>query len=89
MTMDDIYSPWSEREIWPFLKGAKSQKSKRPYPPKIDAHAYLIILKVFVCFSMFTYPSLFTYCFESLNAYHNVLSYSYLAAKKSLQFRAK
>ena len=71
MTTD--YSPWSEREIWPFLKGAKSQKPKMPYPPKIGAHAYLIILKVFVCFSMFTYPSLFTYCFESLNAYHNVL----------------
>ena len=68
MTMD--YSPWSEREIWLFLKGAKSQKPKRPYPPKIGAHAYLIILKVFVCFSMFTYPSLFTYCFESLNACH-------------------
>ena len=83
------YSPWSEREIWPFLKGAKSQKPKRPYPPKIGAHAYLIILKVFVRFSMFTYPSLFTYCFESLNVYHNVLSSSYLAAKKSLQFRAK
>ena len=28
------YSPWSEREIWPFLKVAISQKLKRSRPPK-------------------------------------------------------
>ena len=68
---------------------SKISETKEAIPTKIDAHVYLIILKVFVCFSMFTYLSLFTYCFESLNAYHNALSYSYLAAKKSLQFRTK
>ena len=33
MTMD--YSPWSEREIWPFLKVAISPKPKKPHPPKL------------------------------------------------------
>ena len=33
MTMD--YSPWSEREIWPFLKVAISPKPKRARPPKL------------------------------------------------------
>ena len=33
MTMD--YSPWSEREIWPFLKVAISLKPKKPHPPKL------------------------------------------------------
>ena len=33
MTMD--YSPWSEREIWPFLRVAVSPKLKRPRPPKL------------------------------------------------------
>ena len=33
MTMD--YSPWSERENWPFLKVAVSPKLKRPRPPKL------------------------------------------------------
>ena len=61
---------------------SKISETKEAVPTKIGAHAYLIILKVFVCFSIFTYLSLFTYCFESLNAYHNVLSSSYLAAKK-------
>ena len=31
MTMD--YSPWSEREIWPFLKVAVSLKPERHRPP--------------------------------------------------------
>ena len=31
MTMD--YSPWVEREIWPFLKVAISPKPKRSHPP--------------------------------------------------------
>ena len=34
MTMD-YNSPWSEREIWPFLKVAVSLKSKRSCPPKL------------------------------------------------------
>ena len=29
------YSPWSEREIWPFLKVAVSPKPERPCPPKL------------------------------------------------------
>ena len=32
MTMD--YSPWSERENWPFLRVAVSPKLKRSHPPK-------------------------------------------------------
>ena len=33
MTMD--YSPWVEREIWPFLKVAVSSKPERSRPPKL------------------------------------------------------
>ena len=33
MTMD--YSPWPEREIWPFLKVAISPKAERQRPPKL------------------------------------------------------
>ena len=33
MTMD--YSPWSEREIWPFLKVAISPKPEKSRPPKL------------------------------------------------------
>ena len=33
MTMD--YSPWSEREFWPFLKVAISLKLERSCPPKL------------------------------------------------------
>ena len=33
MTMD--YSPWVEREIWPFLKVAVSPKLERSRPPKL------------------------------------------------------
>ena len=33
MTMD--YSPWSEGEIWPFLKVAVSPKPERLCPPKL------------------------------------------------------
>ena len=32
MTMD--YSPWVEREIWPFLRVAVSPKLERSHPPK-------------------------------------------------------
>ena len=33
MTMD--YSPWSEREIRPFLKVAISPKPEKVHPPKL------------------------------------------------------
>ena len=33
MTMD--YSPWFEREIWPFLRVAVSPKPERSRPPKL------------------------------------------------------
>ena len=33
MTMD--YSPWSEKEFWPFLKVAISPKVERPHSPKL------------------------------------------------------
>ena len=33
MTMD--YSPWSERENWPFLRVAVSPKPERPRLPKL------------------------------------------------------
>ena len=33
MTMD--YSPWSEREIWPFLKVAISLKPEKLHQPKL------------------------------------------------------
>ena len=38
MTMD--YSPWVEREIWPFLKVPISPKPKRSRPPKL-VHMYV------------------------------------------------
>ena len=33
------YSPWSEREIWPFLRVAISPKQKRTRITKIGVHA--------------------------------------------------
>ena len=33
MTMD--YSPWVEREIYPFLKVAVTPKPEKPHPPKL------------------------------------------------------
>ena len=38
MTMD--YSPWSDREIWPFVKVAVSPKPERSHPPKL-VHMYV------------------------------------------------
>ena len=35
-----ITSPWSEREIWPFLKVAISPKPKKATPTKISVHAF-------------------------------------------------
>ena len=44
MTMD--YSPWSEREIWPFLRVAVSPKPKRPHPPKL---VYMHVTSTHTC----------------------------------------
>ena len=45
MTMD--YSPWSEREIWLFLKVAVSPKLERPRPPKL---VYIYILYMYIIY---------------------------------------
>ena len=44
MTMD--YSPWSEREIWPFLRVAVSPKPERPCPPKL---MYMYVTSTHTC----------------------------------------
>ena len=44
MTMD--YSPWSEREIWPFLKVAVSPKPKKSRPPKL---VYMHATSIYSC----------------------------------------
>ena len=44
MTMD--YSPWSEREIWPFLKVAIFPKPNRSHPPKL---VYMLVTCVYTC----------------------------------------
>ena len=44
MTMD--YSPWSEREIWPFLKVVISPKSEKPHPPKL---VYMHVTSIPTC----------------------------------------
>ena len=33
-----LYSPWSEREIWPFLRVAVSPKPEKSTPTKIGVH---------------------------------------------------
>ena len=44
MTMD--YSPWVEREIWPFLRVAVSPKPKRPHPSKL---VYMHVTSIPIC----------------------------------------
>ena len=44
MTMD--YSPWSEREIWPFLRVAVSPKPKKTHPPKL---VYMHVTSMSTC----------------------------------------
>ena len=44
MTMD--YSPWSEREIWPFLRVAVSSKPEVLHPPK---SVYVYITSIPAC----------------------------------------
>ena len=38
------YSPWSEREIWSFLKGSKISKTEEATPTKIGLPAFHINL---------------------------------------------
>ena len=33
------YSPWSEREIWPFFEGSSISETEKVTPTKIGAHA--------------------------------------------------
>ena len=42
MTMD--YSPWSEREIWPFFEGSNISETRMAMPIKIGVHAFDIKL---------------------------------------------
>ena len=42
MTMD--YSPWSEREIWSFLKVANISETRMATPIKVGVHAQYIDL---------------------------------------------
>ena len=51
MTMD--YSPWSERENWPFLKVAVSPKPERHRPPKLVCMHVTSILTCMNFFSRF------------------------------------
>ena len=44
MTMD--YSPWVEREIWPFLRVTVSPEPKRPRPPKL---VYMHVTSIPTC----------------------------------------
>ena len=40
MTMD--YSPWSEREIWPFFESSDISETEEDTPTKIGVHACYI-----------------------------------------------
>ena len=51
MTMD--YSPWPEREIWPFLKVAISLKPERPCPPKLVCMHLILIPTCMIFLSQF------------------------------------
>ena len=43
-----LYSPWSEREIWPFLRVPVSPKLERPCPPKlVYMHAKSLLAYIF------------------------------------------
>ena len=44
MTMD--YSPWVERENWPFLKVVVSLKPERSRPPKL---VYMYVTSTSIC----------------------------------------
>ena len=50
------YSPWSEREIWSFLKVAVSPKLERPRPPKLVCiyilYMYIIYIYIYSNFGI-------------------------------------
>ena len=46
MTIDYIYSPWPEREIWPFLRVAVSSKPEVLCPPK---SVYMYVISTHTC----------------------------------------
>ena len=54
-----LYSPWLEREIWPFLRVAVSPKLKKPHPPKLvymhvtSTHTCMIFLSRFQSIKFF------------------------------------
>ena len=39
-----LYSPWSEREIWPFLKSSNISETRMATPIKIGVYAQYIDL---------------------------------------------
>ena len=41
-----LYSPWSEREIWPFLRVAVSPKPKKTHPPKLVC---IHLTSIYIC----------------------------------------
>ena len=41
-----LYSPWVEREIWPFLKVAISPKPEESHPPKL---VYINLISIPIC----------------------------------------
>ena len=45
------YSPWSERENWPFLRVAVSPKPKRPRPPKLVS---MNMTSILTCMNFFS-----------------------------------
>ena len=47
MIMD--YSPWVEREIWPFLKGSNISETGEVTPTKIGVYVYSMVTKKFNC----------------------------------------
>ena len=60
------YSPWSEREIWPFLRVAVSPKPERPRPPKsvymhvASTHTCMNFLRQFRLIKFFDDHGLYT-----------------------------
>ena len=48
---DHGYSPWSEREIWSFLKIAVSPKPKRHHPPKLVC---MHVTSIHTCMNFFS-----------------------------------
>ena len=51
------YSPWFEREIWPFLKASKNSETGEAMPIKLSVHAFHINLYLY----QYIEPILFFY----------------------------